>query len=561
MARRRDMSAAREWVLKVVGDTSGVEKSLKTVDSKTSDWKQTAKGVAAGIGTAFAVDKVVEFGKGIVTAGSDTQQALGASQSVFKDFGGEIETFSKSTAKNLGLSQQQFLELATKSGALLKNAGLPLQEVTKGTEDLTTRAADMAAMFGGPVSDAMDAINSALKGETDPIEKYGVSLKESQINAKAMSMGLVDATGKVTDQGKAMARMQLIMDQTKDSQGTFGRESGTLAGQQAILGAQWQDLQSTLGQKLLPVLTQFGTILMGVMNFVMENQGWIIPVVTGIATLVLGIKAWTIAQAALNIVMDANPIGLIVIAIAAVIAAVVMLYLKVDWFRDFVDAAMHLIVDYFTFLWNWIVKIGGWIWTAIQAYIQPYIWLWQAIWTYINLMLDVWRFLIRTVGDILGVVWDVISVPFKVAIDFVIGYFNFLHDTFNKVRGWLYDAFRALDDIILAPFRFAFNQIKWLWNSTVGGFGFDVPSWVPGVGGKGFKIPMMAAGGIVTRPTIAMIGEGGAEAVVPLDRAGGLGSVTINVYAMTANAEVGRRVVEAIREYERTNGGVPILAR
>ena len=56
------------------------------------------------------------------------------------------------------------------------------------------------------------------------------------------------------------------------------------------------------------------------------------------------------------------------------------------------------------------------------------------------------------------------------------------------------------------------------------------------------------------RPTLALIGEAGPEAVVPLSGAGGFGNVTINVYALTANAEVGRKVYEALREYERTSG-------
>ena len=65
---------------------------------------------------------------------------------------------------------------------------------------------------------------------------------------------------------------------------------------------------------------------------------------------------------------------------------------------------------------------------------------------------------------------------------------------------------------------------------------FDVPSWVPELGGKGFgfdiaTIPTLAQGGIVKRPTLAMVGEAGPEAVVPLNRAGGGlgGGVVVNV--------------------------------
>jgi hypothetical protein len=81
---------------------------------------------------------------------------------------------------------------------------------------------------------------------------------------------------------------------------------------------------------------------------------------------------------------------------------------------------------------------------------------------------------------------------------------------------------------------------------------------VPGLGGKGFKIPeipMLAQGGIVTAPTLAVVGEAGPEAVIPLDKMGMIGGnqVTINVNGGDPNA-----VVDALRRYMRTNGPVPI---
>jgi hypothetical protein len=105
----------------------------------------------------------------------------------------------------------------------------------------------------------------------------------------------------------------------------------------------------------------------------------------------------------------------------------------------------------------------------------------------------------------------------------------------------------------------AFNAIAAIWNNTVGKLSFEIPKWVPGLGGKGFsvpKIPMLAAGGIVTSPTLAMIGEAGPEAVIPLNRMGQMGggnNVTINVSGGDPNA-----VVQALRTYMRQNGSVPI---
>ena len=76
------------------------------------------------------------------------------------------------------------------------------------------------------------------------------------------------------------------------------------------------------------------------------------------------------------------------------------------------------------------------------------------------------------------------------------------------------------------------------------------------VGGAIKGIPGLAAGGIVTQPTLAMIGEGGPEAVIPLDRMGGGGSgITVNVMGgLSTSAEIGQAVVNAIRAYNRSAG-------
>ena len=111
-------------------------------------------------------------------------------------------------------------------------------------------------------------------------------------------------------------------------------------------------------------------------------------------------------------------------------------------------------------------------------------------------------------------------------------------------------------ETMVGVFKTVFNSIATIWNNTIGKLSFKVPDWVPGIGGKGFDvpdIPMLAAGGIVTSPTLAMIGEAGPEAVIPLDRMGQMGgnNVTIHVNGGDPNA-----VVEALRKYVRQNGSL-----
>ena len=143
------------------------------------------------------------------------------------------------------------------------------------------------------------------------------------------------------------------------------------------------------------------------------------------------------------------------------------------------------------------------------------------------------------------------------------GFRKIVDAVFGGIKWWITHVTIPSIQLMLGAFKTVFNGIGKIWNNTVGKISFEIPSWVPGVGGKGFKmpnIPMLADGGIVTSPTLALIGEGnGPEAVIPLDRmsefsANASGNnVTIHVNGGDPNA-----VVDALRRYMRTNGAVPI---
>lgn len=114
-----------------------------------------------------------------------------------------------------------------------------------------------------------------------------------------------------------------------------------------------------------------------------------------------------------------------------------------------------------------------------------------------------------------------------------------------------------MGNILRAPIEFAINAIKSFWNSTIGGRSIslpkiDLPGPLPDFGGASFSIPKLAEGGIVSSATLALIGEAGPEAVVPLPRMGefaGSRSVTVNVYP--ARGDDGQAVIAAIQRAER----------
>jgi len=120
------------------------------------------------------------------------------------------------------------------------------------------------------------------------------------------------------------------------------------------------------------------------------------------------------------------------------------------------------------------------------------------------------------------------------------------------------DLIKGYFSTVLGFYKTIFNGIASLWNNTVGKLSFKVPSWVPGFGGKGFEvpnIPMLANGGIVTGPTLAMIGEAGPEAVIPLSKMDSMGGNNVTIQVSSADPQA---VVDALRRYMRTNGAVPI---
>jgi hypothetical protein len=145
------------------------------------------------------------------------------------------------------------------------------------------------------------------------------------------------------------------------------------------------------------------------------------------------------------------------------------------------------------------------------------------------------------------------------------GFRNVVDTVFRFITGAVsgsLDLIKGYFSIVLGFYKTIFNGIAKLWNNSVGKLSFKFPSFVPGFGGKGFdvpNIPMLAQGGIVTSPTLAMIGEGaGPEAVIPLSRMnefgmGGGGNVTIHV-----NGGDPQAVVDALRTYMFRNGSVPI---
>lgn len=250
------LGGGRPLFISVQADTKGFGKSLSDAEKRTKKFHATVEKMGKAAGLAFAAlgAFAIKFGIDAVKSASDFNEELSKSQVIFGKSAKGIEDFAKTAAKSLGLSKKQALEATSTFATFGKAAGLTGKDLSKFSISATGLAADLGSFYNTSADDAINAIGSALRGEAEPIRKYGVLLNDATVKATAMKMGLYKGKGALDTSSKSLATYQTILNQTKDAQGDFARTSGGLAGQQKILSAQFDNLKVNLGQRLIPVL-------------------------------------------------------------------------------------------------------------------------------------------------------------------------------------------------------------------------------------------------------------------------------------------------------------------
>jgi hypothetical protein len=267
--------AGRPIVVSIIGDNKGLAGAVDSSNSKLGKLGTVGKvaGAAVAGGLLVAGAAALKFGSAAVKSASDAQQSIGATETVFGKYADTVIKRSEQAAKTVGLSANEYRELANVVGASLKGAGVEQGKAADLTDKLNKRAADLAATFGGPTSEAVSAFSSLLRGEADPIERYGISVKQSDVNARLAAQGLDGLSGSALKQAEMQARLDLAFKQSTDSAGAFGRESDTLANRQQVLGAVWENLKAKAGAVLLPALTSLATFAIDTLVPSLEKLG------------------------------------------------------------------------------------------------------------------------------------------------------------------------------------------------------------------------------------------------------------------------------------------------
>jgi hypothetical protein len=254
---------SRIYKLNILADTKGLTDGLNKANqqvtgasgglSKAFDKVKLAAIAATAAGAAFAV----KYGRDAIIAASDLSETIAKAGEIFGDTSKQIEAFAATAATSLGQSKQQAIDAATTFAVFGKSAGLAGDDLVKFSTDFTVLASDLASFNNTTPDEAITAIGAALRGEAEPLRRFGVLLDDATLRAAALELGIVSTTkNALTPQQKVLAAQEVIFRQTADAQGDFARTSDGLANSQRILAAQLDNVKITIGTALLPIATE-----------------------------------------------------------------------------------------------------------------------------------------------------------------------------------------------------------------------------------------------------------------------------------------------------------------
>lgn len=570
---------ARDQASRVLNDVGGTaEKTGKSFDKFKT---------AAVAGAVLAGAALIKFGKSSVTAFKEAEVQSAQLDLALRKFP-KAATATRESYDELNASIQR--KTGTDGDALAAGQAVLAQFDLTGAQiqEITPLLADYAVKTGKDLPSSAKDLGRALQGNARALKGLGLDIPSATNASKALSAAqgkLVTAQNnlvaarkgddpkRVADAERMLAtRMGEVKVATANNviaADTYGNVLGgleskiggtadamgkTAAGQAQILSQQFGDLQEQVGAKLLPALVAISGQALKLVDFLSRNSNVIIPlvaVVGGLAATIWAVnaasKAWAAAQAAaaavttlwtgaqrlLNISMIASPIGLIVLAVVGLVAVIAIIATKTQFFQTLWSGAWGLIKGAVSGVFNWIkgnwplilAIITGPIGLAVLAITKN----WDKIKAGVTAVKD-W-----ITGKFDGVVTFLTGLPSRIA-SAAAGMWDGIKDAFRSVINFVIGAWNSL--------RFSTPKISIPFAPDIPAISFGVP-----------QIPLLAGGGIVNSPTLAMIGEGGPEAVVPLGRGAGLGGDTYNITINGAVDTIGTaRQLQAILNNGKRSG-------
>ncbi|MEI3167485.1 MAG: hypothetical protein V8S58_05715 [Lachnospiraceae bacterium] len=214
-----------------------------------------AKKAGAALAGAFAVKKLIDFGKSCVELGSDLSEVQNVVDVTFPHMSEQINQFAKNAASQFGLSETMSKRFTGTFGAMAKAFGFGEKAAYDMSTTLTGLAGDVASFYNMSQDEAYTKLKSVFTGETESLKDLGVVMTQTALDSYALQNGFGKTTAKMSEMEKVALRYKFVQDQLTTAAGDFSRTSDGWANQVRILQLQFESLKATIGQGLINVLS------------------------------------------------------------------------------------------------------------------------------------------------------------------------------------------------------------------------------------------------------------------------------------------------------------------
>lgn len=235
----------------------GIKKAtgeLGAFSTKMGGFGSVLSKAAAGLAAFGVTSKAISFGRESIEQARDLERNMYGMEKVFGLMAPVMKEFVEN-ASSIGLSQSEAAKASTFLGSVLKQSGFEMSAVATETEKLVKLGVDLSTLYGYDVQEALLGMTALFRGEYDPIEKFGVAMKQSEINSELAARKLDGLTGSARRNAEQVIRLEFLYQRAADATGAFEEQSGGLFASQKILGATFRDMQAAVGTALIPSIT------------------------------------------------------------------------------------------------------------------------------------------------------------------------------------------------------------------------------------------------------------------------------------------------------------------
>ncbi|MEZ5880061.1 MAG: hypothetical protein R3D35_05240 [Nitratireductor sp.] len=224
-----------------------VSKAQKAFDGLNQQIAKNAAKWDRIFAATFGTASVVAFSKSILTAASDAQELDSKFRAVFGRMADETEAWAETTGEAVGRSSLELKEYLS----TLQDTFVPLGFAREKAADLSKQLAllgiDVASFTNASEPETINAFTSAIVGNHEAVRRFGIVITEARLNTELLNMGIKGGTRGATEQEKVLARLNIILNSTKDAQGDAARTSDSFANKTRALSGAWREFKAELG--------------------------------------------------------------------------------------------------------------------------------------------------------------------------------------------------------------------------------------------------------------------------------------------------------------------------